>query len=181
MSSILKVSEIQDPTNGNTALTVDSSGRVSMPQIPMLQAVPMFQVHASGNQYVSDNHTIQFDTEEIDVGGNFNTSTYTFTAPVNGYYHMNAHIYVDVDSGTDALIKYQVNGSDYTGINIGSSIYSYAYNNAGGAAHEPLELPLIMKLSADDAVTVAIQTGGTAAYYEGVRETWWFGYLIGTY
>ena len=28
MSSILKVSEIQDPTNGNTALTVDSSGRV---------------------------------------------------------------------------------------------------------------------------------------------------------
>ena len=28
MSSILKVSEIQDPTNGNTALTIDSSGTV---------------------------------------------------------------------------------------------------------------------------------------------------------
>ena len=32
MSSILKVSEIQDPTNGNSALTVDSSGRVLTPQ-----------------------------------------------------------------------------------------------------------------------------------------------------
>ena len=31
MSSILKVSEIQDPTNGNSALTVDSTGRVLTP------------------------------------------------------------------------------------------------------------------------------------------------------
>lgn len=29
MSSILKVSEIQDPTNGNTALTIDSAGNVA--------------------------------------------------------------------------------------------------------------------------------------------------------
>ena len=28
MTSILKVSEIQDPTNGNTALSIDSSGRI---------------------------------------------------------------------------------------------------------------------------------------------------------
>ena len=30
MSSILKVSEIQDPTNGNTALTIDSVWYMSM-------------------------------------------------------------------------------------------------------------------------------------------------------
>jgi len=34
MTSILKVTEIQDPTNSNSALTVDSSGRVLFPQIP---------------------------------------------------------------------------------------------------------------------------------------------------
>ena len=28
MSSILKVGEIQDPTNGNTALTIDSAGNI---------------------------------------------------------------------------------------------------------------------------------------------------------
>jgi len=174
MTGIIKVDTIQN-NGGTTGLTIDSSGRVLMPQ------VPMFQVHASGNQYVSDDHTIQFNTEEIDVGGNFNTSNYTFTAPINGYYYMHAHIYVDVDSGTDAMIQYKLNGSDYTGINIGSSIYSYAYNNAGGAAHEPLDLPVIMKLTANDAVTVAITTAGTGAYYAGARETWWLGYLIGTY
>ena len=174
MTSTLKVQNIAH-TGGTNAMTIDSGGRVLMPQ------VPMFQVHASGNQYVDSDHTIEFDTEEIDVGGNFNTSTYQFTAPVNGYYHMHAHVYVDVDSGTDANIRYLVNGSNYNGINIGAAIYSYAYNNAGGAAHEPLDLPLIMKLTASDTVAVAVQTAGTGAYYSGSRETWWFGYLIGTY
>ena len=37
MSSILKVSEIQDPTNGNTALEVDSSGRVAVSQQEMFR------------------------------------------------------------------------------------------------------------------------------------------------
>ena len=32
MSSILKVSEIQDPTNGNAALSIDSSGNVTASQ-----------------------------------------------------------------------------------------------------------------------------------------------------
>ena len=180
MTGIIKVDTIQN-NGGTTGLTIDSSGRVSMPQIPMLQAVPMFQIHVSGNQYVSDNHTIQFDTEEIDVGGNFNTSNYTFTAPINGYYRMHAHVYVRTISGTDAMVQYKVNGSDYNGINIGSSIYGYSYHNSGGEHHHSVDVPLIMKLTANDAVTVYITTAGTGAYYEGVRETWWFGHLIGTY
>jgi hypothetical protein len=174
MTSILKVDTIQD-SGGTTGLTIDSTGRVLMPQ------VPMFQIHSSGNQYVSDDHTIQFDSEEIDIGNNFNTSNYTFTAPINGYYHMHAHVYVRVYSGTDAAVYYKVNGSNYNGINFGSYIYAYAYNNAGGESHESLDVPLIMKLAANDAVTVAITTSGTGAYYEGVRETWWTGHLIGTY
>ena len=175
ITTTAQIGTIKDAGGNNTAMTIDSTGRVLMPQ------VPMFQVHASGNSYVSANQTIAFDTEEIDVGNNFNTSNYTFTAPVNGYYHMHAHVYVDVDSGTDANVHYKLNGSDYNGINIGAAIYSYAYNNAGGAAHEPLDLPLIMKLAAGDEVKVDVITAGTAAYYAGSRETWWFGYLIGTY
>ena len=34
MTSILKVTEIQDPTNSNSALTIDSDGRVSTPVKP---------------------------------------------------------------------------------------------------------------------------------------------------
>jgi hypothetical protein len=38
MTSILKVSEIQDPTNSNTAMTIDSAGRVLMPATTNLLA-----------------------------------------------------------------------------------------------------------------------------------------------
>ena len=33
MTSVLKVTEIQDPTNSNSAITVDSSGNIALPQI----------------------------------------------------------------------------------------------------------------------------------------------------
>ena len=36
MTSILKVSTLQDPTNSNTALSIDTSGRVTHPQIPFV-------------------------------------------------------------------------------------------------------------------------------------------------
>ena len=174
MTSVLKVDTIQS-SGGTTGLTIDSSGRVLMPQ------VPMFQVHTSSNSYSTDDGTVPYNTVEIDVGSNFNTSTYKFTAPITGYYHMHSHVYANVISGTDVSVRYQVNGSDYNGVNIGASIYAYGYNNAGGGSHEAIDLPLIMKLSANDAVNVAIQTSGTGQYYKGSRETWWFGYLLGTY
>ena len=46
MTSILKVSQIQDPTNSNTALTIDSSGRIVTPARP---AFSVTQIEASGN------------------------------------------------------------------------------------------------------------------------------------
>ena len=54
MTSILKVSEIQDPTNGNSALTVDTSGRIFTPARPLFMAPG----NASGYQNTSASNTI---------------------------------------------------------------------------------------------------------------------------
>jgi hypothetical protein len=35
---------------------------------------------------------VEFDTEVYDIGSNFNTGTYTFTAPVTGYYQFNVFV-----------------------------------------------------------------------------------------
>ncbi len=64
MSSILKVSEIQDPTNGNTALTIDSSGN-------MASAGHVVQV--AHHQW--SNATTSTSTSLADVTG----SSFTFT------------------------------------------------------------------------------------------------------
>ena len=83
MTSILKVSEIQDPTNSNTALTIDSSGRVLMPQ------KPAFHLRWSANQSATATgyQRLNFDEEVFDIGSN--VSGAVFTAPVSGVYQFN--------------------------------------------------------------------------------------------
>ena len=79
MSSILKVSNIQDPTNGNTALSIDSSGRVAMPLKPAFSAVRV-------NSQAVNNSTIICNTVITNVGGHYNGTTGVFTCPIAGLY-----------------------------------------------------------------------------------------------
>jgi len=63
MTSILKVSEIQDPTNSNTALTIDSSGNVSFSN-PVSNAIQsaVFVRYTNGTGRSSNTfHTREFD------------------------------------------------------------------------------------------------------------------------
>ena len=100
--STLKVGTIQDHANSITAMSIDSSGRVTTP------ARPMFRAFKSGTGWVDIVHNwnrkIPFDTEKYDIGGCFNTSTSIFIAPVTGYYHLYMYAYVHNNTGTKTLI-----------------------------------------------------------------------------
>ena len=83
MTSILKVTEIQDPTNSNTALTIDSSGRVLKSVIPYA-----FVNFANTGSYVSKSadSILDFSVAVENDGNHYNTSTYKFVCPVAGLY-----------------------------------------------------------------------------------------------
>lgn len=80
MSSILKVSSIQDPQNSNTALSVDASGRILTPARPAFHMTRTSNLSAAGD--VTYEHTL------FDIGNNTNASTGEFTAPITGIYSM---------------------------------------------------------------------------------------------
>ena len=82
MASILKVNTIQDATNSNTAMTIDSSGRVLTPAKPSFCAY-----EDSGGHQIDATNTIRYQTTTCNVGNHYNTSTYKFTAPVAGAYY----------------------------------------------------------------------------------------------
>ena len=68
----------------NTALEIDSNGHVTMPKQSAFSAYSSAgatNVTGGGQEY-----TIQINTERFDRNGDFNTGTYTFTAPVTGVY-----------------------------------------------------------------------------------------------
>ena len=88
MSSILKVSEIQDPTNGNTAISIASDGKMTTAQYIQQNGVPRFSAHTGTDQTATGPAVVQFTTAEVNVGNCFSTSTYRFTAPVAGDYYL---------------------------------------------------------------------------------------------
>jgi hypothetical protein len=87
MTSILKVSEIQDPTNGNSALTVDTSGRILTPANPKFS---LYLATGPTGNYTS-NSNVPFDTIDFNIGNcvALSSNVATFTAPITGYYQFN--------------------------------------------------------------------------------------------
>jgi len=67
------------------AMQIDSNGHVTMP------SQSCFHVKGSRQNNVPKNATtdIQFNSERFDLNADFNTSNYTFTAPVTGKYQIN--------------------------------------------------------------------------------------------
>lgn len=65
-------------------------------QLAALGNGPAFSAYLSASQTISNNTVtkIQFDTELFDTNSNFNTSTYTFTPTVAGYYQVNLNTYI---------------------------------------------------------------------------------------
>jgi hypothetical protein len=163
MASILKVNTIQDATNSNTAISVDSSGRVTTPAVPAFSAG--LSTHAPSGDYIDN-----FNTPHTNVGSHFNASTGTFTAPVTGNYFFASFF---MTNNTNATIGYhiRVNGSD------GSQMAPY--QTATGASYNQASGNCILSLSAGDEVRLY---NDNAELYGGSgtgRHSNFCGYLVG--
>ena len=75
-------------SNGVTKMSIDASGNLSIDGRITKQTQPAFKVTVGSAQdnLATGYNNLNFDTESFDVGSNFNTSTKTFTAPVDGRY-----------------------------------------------------------------------------------------------
>ena len=117
MTSILKVSEIQDPTNGNTALTIDSSGVATFNNSPLGLGFKHIKTVTVASDSAATN---SFDFESVF------SSTYRF-------YMMFYHIYRAADSATNVLGAQLKSGSSVieTGKFRGVNEYSQVNSSAG--------------------------------------------------
>ena len=136
----LEVSNIKDSTGTNTAMTVDSSGRVS-------KGVQVFWVLGFSNNNQREG-TMVFDTQHKMVNCSYNTSTGQVTVPVAGIY-----LCTFTTNANDASKFIYVNGSNpYNPIN--------HWHNGSDA--NTFVIPL--QLSANDIVTAHLNTDGNGTY-----------------
>ena len=169
MDAAVTASKVADASLTPAKLTVgaiswDSSGRVTMPYQPAFKA----RMSTNGNTSVANGSVMPFDTAMYNIGSNFNTSTYRFTAPVAGVYAFSYHSYKNGSStpsliaarvNTNALFRTRVDGSTDTVIVAAFSCY----------------------LSANDYVDVVNDSGVTFVAFDNTTGSYtsFEGYLVG--
>ena len=92
---------IYNQTDNKFGINVDSNGHVTMPNQPAFLADMSATM---SNLSINTTHDVQFNREIFDNNADFNTSTYTFTAPVTGKYQINYYLRTDQhDQDTDHM------------------------------------------------------------------------------
>ena len=166
MAGIVGLTEIQHQ-NSTSAITIDTSGRVLMPN------QPYFEADMDGNgsyATVSAGTAFPFNSVRVNKGGHFNTTTYRFTAPIAGRYLFTAS-FITNDSTPTGRIMFYVNGnSTYNGIKHGIN----GSNTGGGGGTNSVAT---IQLEANDYVDVRSQSGSTQ-FYESNHSTF-TGILLG--
>ena len=185
MSSILKVSEIQDPTNGNTALKVASDGAVQMTTVEHTNGtgamtiqsdgvisrgkIPHLKVGSSGsismggaNDYIRYN---SFDASQV-FGGEDNMSAYStsdarYTIPTgcSGLWHISAALYATSSNVNQLAINVNGTREDAIGSDAGST------NMNQGA--------IVKRLEAGDLIRIYAFYSANITTQGNKYHTWW--------
>ena len=148
-----------------TAMTFNANGIVTKP----LQ--PAFRVHKTSAQTASGNmELVTWNTEELDIGGNFASNL--FTAPVAGTYLFHLTALTPASTAIETYdIRYTPVGGSDTELMKFMSTNSDAYESLGGSA--------IRLMGAGEKMGVYLSSTNDTMYGDGNRWSTFFGYLIG--
>lgn len=170
LGTSINLATIKDSSGTNTALAIDSSGRVVQSSRPLFHA----EAHNTANSGVawttggnSGNNfsPVPFDTEIIDRAGNFDPSTFKFTVPVNGEYLFYAWGISGAANNWIRLVLTLKRGSNYYGL--AATQVDYGGGSSTDFSHAGLQV--INSLQASDEVWVTLDTGqgGTESMFMG--------------
>ena len=119
MSSIV----ISGDTSGAITLAAPSVAGTNTATLPAAAGtvmvsgnMPSFRAHQSASSSLTSTTftLVPINTKDWDTANNFNTSTYTFTPTVAGYYQINATINVIGTAITRFILAFFKNGSQYS-------------------------------------------------------------------
>ena len=163
MASELGVQTIQH-TNGTDAMTIDSSGRVSVSQqIGFLaEGSASYQPYTSGDTLA---YNLVTNNGQYNNGGHYDTSTYKFTCPVAGLYFFHASLYANAIYSGGIRLQHD-DSSDAT-------VDDYRHYDTDTRAKQ---VSAVIKCSVGDKLYVTVE-GGVSAYLGTYGR--FCGYFIG--
>ena len=171
MTSILKVSEIQDPTNSNTALTIDSGGRILMPARPAFRVKFDTSTAAVNVSAVTEVDWNTYGSVDFDIGSNFDLANNKYVVPVTGLYQVNIQVAIaSVEASTGVYL--------YLGVN-GSNLYMGSLDDPQGGGYVTSRYSGLLSFSANDELNISIRTITDTSVIIRDYTTDFSGYLVG--
>ena len=177
--STLKVGTIQDHANSNTALTIDSSGRVARPKVPAWY-------YSTGNAHGSMNggtayNPLQFNDRRVDTDGAGGTmikggTNHTIVIPVTGIYWVG---YGGIKgSSSSAVGRMAMNRTSGTGENV-----LPACRGEENSPYAEMYVAFVASFVANDEYQIQTLSDGMwmggSNGTQGFNDPFWTGYLIG--
>jgi len=198
--STLKVDTILKRTGTGTITLGQSGDTISIPSGATLNSAgtntlsgvaseyfstTAFYATMDGSQNISHNTEtkVAFSQETYDLGSNYDTSSYTYTAPSAGYYRFDVSVHVASESDgqmktTRAFIRFTPSGGSASRV-----VPSFKDNESSRQRREPHTFGIVRLLAANEAVEIfgyANVTSGTPLiYYDGTyAQNYFSGYRI---
>jgi hypothetical protein len=148
VSGNLDVGTIRDAAGTNTAMTIDSTGRILTP------ARPAFNVRSTGTQG-GINGVIQFNDAILNSGNHYDTTNYYFQAPVTGLYCFMLNAFASASNGGATSGTITVNFETSSDASTWStSRQYYAYTNA--SAYLPVHTSFILEMTANHYIRLNV-------------------------
>ena len=176
--------------NENVGVTTFSSNILTPQQVGCAVRMSTNISHPGNNSFNSGTSWVMpFDTEVWDIGSNFNTSNYTFTAPVAGRYLCCYTIQLEtISSWVWNYVYPVVTGTGGTQNTTASTNAGVVFADDGGAgvtggtnntaAYRAFTNTVIMNLTAGQDVRLGVR-GDMTATIKGTTETQWTMQLLG--
>ena len=165
--NVLKINSISG--SGTTAIgQLEAPSELTMPNQPAFQARPSGTI---GN--IATETVISMNNEIFDQGSDYNTSTYTFTAPVTGRYFFS--VAVRIDSLDTA--------SNWQRITLDTSNHSYANSIidlgglSGDPAHWNISYAVLADMDANDTASIKYWQSGGSTQADISASSYFSGYL----
>ena len=154
------------------AMRIDAAGIVTMPYQP---AFNVGLSAAQSNIAVSTAVTILFNNEIFDQNHDFDTGTYTFTAPVTGKYKLEVILRLNEVDATAGYYHIYISTSNRSYFSIISQ-----GGFAADAQYWTMNCPVLADMDAGDTAYVQIYQSGGAAQTDiyNVTESLFSGYLV---
>jgi hypothetical protein len=162
-------------TNGTSAATIDSDGRILTPARPSFYAYRTYSDQSDIN-YSPTETQVQFDATQHNIGNCYDTSNYKFTCPVSGVYNFSWQVRMtNVTTAGYVYTAIRKNGLlDWGGFNIYGPL-----EDPQGGTYQTNSTSATVQLSANDEIDVVFRiSGDTSSRVQNV-STFFSGFLVG--